>query len=200
MEARGYFVGLGRSFTTSPDNAMQLHKVRHNALDSQTETEYWLEAHQLDLQTAGKDSPIRNLTDKEWGYGVLLERWEMHTDVVRPKSELCKSSNYPSFTSRYHPPIVFALKATFRREKNMHRGYPTPRFSDTRVTSDKIATDQDLQLKLQKLETILRLILRGYHAFKRKAQSPQQNPRTPDVNDQTAKQGEASISGHRKGS
>lgn len=82
----------------------------------------------------------------------------------------------------------------------MHRGYPTPRFSDTRVTSDKIATDQDLQLKLQKLETILRLILRGYHAFKRKAQSPQQNPRTPDVNDQTAKQGEASISGHRKGS
>ena len=175
MEARGYLVGLGRSFTTSPDNAMQLHKVRHNALNNQTETEClilpedkflnntidWLEAHQLDLQTAGKDSPIRNLTDKEWGYGVLLERWKMHTGVVRPKSELCKSSNYPSFTSRYQPPIVFALKATFRVGKNMHRGYPTSKFPDTRVTSDKIATDQDLQLKLQKLETIFRLILRG---------------------------------------
>ena len=39
MEDLGFLAGLGRTFTTSADNAMRICKFRHEAFDSQSETE-----------------------------------------------------------------------------------------------------------------------------------------------------------------
>ena len=124
MKDAGYFIGLGRSFISSADNGMYLHKHRHDALDGPgcllLPEESFLDnviarLAQYPLEDQTPDKKYSQQLTTEYSQ-VSLKKWELRSESSEKAQETCEFSDESSKIKLHPSRQVRYLTAAFLQE------------------------------------------------------------------------------------